>query len=333
MTDAADGLSWTGLPAEDLALYQRLLAQGADAANAAPPQQVDRLVEAGFLSEGEPVAPGTALRTALHAQFAHAHRRLAELETASEGINRMVAELAASPGALVAHGMELVSGAEQIRRRADDLVDSARDEILVLNSPPYAQPEVEPEEDDPDGPPTAGGTKAGMAVARGVNVRNVFAKSGLDAPRRMAAITELAEWGMGVRVHPSVPTKMMIIDRTTVLMPPSAAADPLEHALVIRDGLLMNALLPLFEMLWETAVPLGAVPASGASDAGDAPPTVDERVLIALLASGLKDEAIARQLDVHVHTARRRINAVIDRLDATTRFQAGLQAARRGWLD
>ncbi|MFE6735621.1 hypothetical protein [Microbacterium sp. NPDC057650] len=104
---------------------------------------------------------------------------------------------------------------------------------------------------------------------------------------------------------------------------------PLEQALIVHDGLLMNALLPFFEMMWDSAVPLSAETA----DAGDAPPTADERVLIALLASGLKDEAIARQLDVHVHTARRRISAVIERLDATTRFQAGLQAARRGWLD
>lgn len=331
MTDAVDGLSWTGLATEDLALYHRLLAEE-DAAAAAPADQVTRLSDAGFFSHGQAVAPGTALRTALHAQIAQAHLRLAELETASEGIDRIVAEFAASPGALTAQGFELIAGAEQIRRRADDLVDSARTEILVLNAPPYAQPEVEPEEDDPDGPPTAAGTRAGMAVARGVNVRNVFAKAGLDAPGRLAAVTELAEAGMGVRMHPSVPTKMMLIDRTTVLMPPSAAADPLSHALVVHDGLLMNALLPLFEMLWETAVPLGAV-ASTSSDARNAPPTDDERVLIALLASGLKDEAIARQLDVHVHTARRRITALIDRLDATTRFQAGLQAARRGWLD
>jgi len=54
---------------------------------------------------------------------------------------------------------------------------------------------------------------------------------------------------------------------------------------------------------------------------------------LALLASGLKDEAIARQLDVHVHTARRRITGLLERLDATTRFQAGMQASRRGWLE
>jgi DNA-binding NarL/FixJ family response regulator len=82
-------------------------------------------------------------------------------------------------------------------------------------------------------------------------------------------------------------------------------------------------------------VPLSAVAAheSGADEAASDLPTDDERALIAMLASGLKDEAIARQLDVHVATVRRRITALVERLDATTRFQAGLQAARRGWLD
>lgn len=59
---------------------------------------------------------------------------------------------------------------------------------------------------------------------------------------------------------------------------------------------------------------------------------MEERALLGLLASGLKDEAIARQLGVHVHTARRRITALLARLGAGTRFQAGVQAGRRGWL-
>ncbi|WP_236246648.1 helix-turn-helix domain-containing protein [Streptomyces sp. CC210A] len=51
-----------------------------------------------------------------------------------------------------------------------------------------------------------------------------------------------------------------------------------------------------------------------------------------LLAAGLKDEAIARRLGVHVHTARRRITRLLDALDARTRFQAGARATARGWL-
>jgi DNA-binding NarL/FixJ family response regulator len=41
---------------------------------------------------------------------------------------------------------------------------------------------------------------------------------------------------------------------------------------------------------------------------------------------------IARQLRLSRRTVTRRIAALLDRLGATTRFQAGVQAATRGWL-
>jgi len=58
----------------------------------------------------------------------------------------------------------------------------------------------------------------------------------------------------------------------------------------------------------------------------------DERRLLTLLASGMKDEAIAHHLGWSYRTTRRRIADVLSKLRAETRFQAGLHAARRGWL-
>ncbi|MGW8488096.1 helix-turn-helix domain-containing protein [Streptomyces sp. NPDC055886] len=57
--------------------------------------------------------------------------------------------------------------------------------------------------------------------------------------------------------------------------------------------------------------------------------TDNERELLTMLASGLKGEAMARRLDVHVHTVRRRITRLMQVLNAETRFQAGAQAALR----
>nr|WP_284716815.1 LuxR C-terminal-related transcriptional regulator [Streptomyces sp. G1] len=55
-------------------------------------------------------------------------------------------------------------------------------------------------------------------------------------------------------------------------------------------------------------------------------------MLLALLVSGLKDEAIARQLGWSVRTMRRRMSRLHDQLGAANRFQAGAVAARRGWI-
>jgi adenosylmethionine-8-amino-7-oxononanoate aminotransferase len=51
-----------------------------------------------------------------------------------------------------------------------------------------------------------------------------------------------------------------------------------------------------------------------------------------LLDTGLTDEAAARQLGVSVRTVRRQMAALMGKLGASSRFQAGHKAAERGWL-
>lgn len=70
-------------------------------------------------------------------------------------------------------------------------------------------------------------------------------------------------------------------------------------------------------------------------DAGGPPPgelTDDDRNILALPVTGAKDEIIARELDIGVRTLRRRMSHLLQVLDADTRFQAGIQATRRGWV-
>ncbi|MFB9905587.1 helix-turn-helix transcriptional regulator [Allokutzneria oryzae] len=96
-------------------------------------------------------------------------------------------------------------------------------------------------------------------------------------------------------------------------------------ALVIRPSSLLTALSNVFETLWKVAVP--------ASAAGPGPVVDDrERQVLTLMASGATDDAIARRLGLSRRTVVRRMAELLRRLGATTRFQAGVQAARRGWL-
>ena len=50
------------------------------------------------------------------------------------------------------------------------------------------------------------------------------------------------------------------------------------------------------------------------------------------LAAGAKDEQIARTMGLSLRTIRRRIADLMIELGADTRFQAGAEAVRRGWL-
>ncbi|MEV0646708.1 hypothetical protein AB0I28_15735 [Phytomonospora sp. NPDC050363] len=327
---------WIGLDDGEAALYRAMLRAGgpprpdalaAELDRTLPDVRADadRLAAMGFLTDHGPVAPSVALRAVLHRRLAGLHEQRAELEAAAAHVDHLAADfLAAEPGALPVDGVELVVGQVEVARRASELVATVRDELLVLDAPPYAQlamPDLMAAPCEPFS--SAANSDVGQAIARGVQIRRVMDQEALDLPGRMASISELVELGLAVRVHRAVPTKLMIADRRTALLPPSPSADPSTQAIVVNDGLLLNALIPLFEALWDAAMPLG-----GEVDA----PSEADRALLALLAGGLKDEAIARQLDVHVHTARRRISALLARLGVTTRFQAGMQAARRGWL-
>ncbi|SCD54243.1 regulatory protein, luxR family, partial [Streptomyces sp. di50b] len=60
--------------------------------------------------------------------------------------------------------------------------------------------------------------------------------------------------------------------------------------------------------------------------------TPQEHKLLQLLATGLTDEAVARTLGIGVRTERRMTAELMERLGASSRFEAGVQAARRQWI-
>ena len=62
-------------------------------------------------------------------------------------------------------------------------------------------------------------------------------------------------------------------------------------------------------------------------------PTDDELALLRLLSKGLTDEVIAQKLGLTGRTLRRRLRSAMDKLEASSRFEAGFKLAQSGWLD
>ncbi|HWG04586.1 MAG TPA: helix-turn-helix transcriptional regulator [Beijerinckiaceae bacterium] len=60
--------------------------------------------------------------------------------------------------------------------------------------------------------------------------------------------------------------------------------------------------------------------------------TAREAEVLALLAEGASNKAIARRLDISVHTAKFHVAALLDKLDAMSRTDAVVQAARLGLI-
>jgi DNA-binding CsgD family transcriptional regulator len=141
-----------------------------------------------------------------------------------------------------------------------------------------------------------------------------------DAPQALAARLAVGEQ---IRVLPDLPSRLLVIgDSHAVLPEPLGYADvPLS---IIRQRGVVEAMTQWFELLWERAV----VPPL---DAATRP--LDLRgFLLQQLAAGAHDEQIARVLGLSLRTVRRRVADLMSELGADSRFQAGVEAARRGWL-
>ncbi|WP_188195291.1 helix-turn-helix transcriptional regulator [Nonomuraea sp. SYSU D8015] len=305
-----------GLPPEAEALYEALVERspatpgelGHEAATAAT------LEDLGLITRlpGDPpryaaISPQLGLDALIHA-------RTRELAGARHRIARLAARFhrpAPEPGA--AGPVEVVTGRDAVLRRFELLQRGARRQVRVFDAPPYA---------------ADGNVTELELLTWGVEYRVLYDRRAMEAPGTLAAIAGYVAAGEQARVG-DVPLKLVLSDRPEAILPARHDGHVGESALVVRDPALLGALSVLFETEWERAVPLHVrrgrlAAAPGAADA--------RRDLLPLLAAGLTDAAIAAHLGWSDRTVRRHVRAMMARLDAQTRFQAGYQAAARGWL-
>ncbi len=163
-------------------------------------------------------------------------------------------------------------------------------------------------------------------LARGGSMRTIFTEAVQYDPLAWAFTTRPVDEGGSVRLSPTLPLQLLIIDRTIAV----AQVDPLDSdagALFISEPGVVSALVDLFEVYWMHSTEVGAPPAN---DVGSLTP--QQRAVLGLLELGHKDESIARHLGVSLRTASRIIADTLEVLGAESRFQAGVLAAKRGWL-
>ncbi|MFI0722050.1 LuxR C-terminal-related transcriptional regulator [Streptomyces sp. NPDC021224] len=254
--------------------------------------------------------PGEALDEALIArdrELAAARRRVAEL-TARAARPPTVTD----PLDLV----EIAHGPEAVTRWHDRLQRGARKEIRAFDSPPYindhhANP-LELEQ-----------------LRRGIRYRAIYDRRALGLPGGVAFLDDFTAAGEIARVVDDVPIKLVLSDEPLAMLPLREAAAR-GAWLIVHGSVLYDGLSALFETYWERALPLRF--ASGRGDGPRDGPSLLDRALLTLLTAGHTEDAIAEHLGWHKQTVRRHLTDLMRRLDATSRFQAGYQAVRRGWL-
>jgi DNA-binding NarL/FixJ family response regulator len=192
----------------------------------------------------------------------------------------------------------VIRGQEAIAQRFYQAQQSAQTEVVVLDRPPSVVVPIEPRR------------------AYGVTYRTIYDLAALGSPAELAAARST---GASCRMLRGVPLKLVVADRRTGLLQTDS------EVVELGPSSLLDALLRLFELLWQQATPL-------TPESGDGPLSVEDQQLLSLAAAGLTDQAIARRLGVAQRTVERRMQRILRALDATTRFQAGLRAGRRGLL-
>lgn len=285
---------------------------------------LDRLVDLDLLrpSRDSPgalraVSPDLGLELLLRRQEEDLARRQAELARSKAAAVRVVSEFADLRPNTEVDGAERLVGMDAIQSRLEELAHGlAREFTAILPGAALSEASLE-----------ASRPLDRRALGRGIEMRSVYQDSARNDPATLAYARWLTEEGGQVRTSPLLPPRLLIFDAKVAVVPIDPANSRL-GALCTRAPGIVASLLTLFEQTWDSAVPLGADrPRPTASK-----PTAGELELLKLLASGMTDEAAGKRLGVSLRTIRRQMSALMERLHASSRFEAGLKAAQQGWL-
>jgi hypothetical protein len=141
-----------------------------------------------------------------------------------------------------------------------------------------------------------------------------------------AVVRERSAVGEHVRVLAHVPWRIAVLGDAAAMLPQDLAV-PRGPVLVVRQQAVVKVFRQLFETMWDKAMAVPGLDGRRGDGGAD-----DRQLLLDQLAGGAKDEQIARALGLGLRTVRRRVAELLDELGAESRFQAGAEAVRRGWL-
>jgi DNA-binding CsgD family transcriptional regulator len=164
-----------------------------------------------------------------------------------------------------------------------------------------------------------------VVLERGVALRHVWESRVQESQFAVAHAQWLVLHGGQVRMAPTLPLTMAVVDREVALVPVGTPGHR-QGIVQIRGTSIVTALVSLFERIWTTS--LDSESSSGTDDL-----TKTERELLRMLGEGFTDQRAANSLRVSLRTVRRLTSGLQERLGARSRFQAGAYAARRGWLN
>jgi hypothetical protein len=159
-------------------------------------------------------------------------------------------------------------------------------------------------------------------LERDIRVRTMYQHTARSDLATRSYVREMTELGAEIRTAEELIGRILIYDREIAFLPQHSGPGRRPGAAVIREPTLVAFLCSVFEFMWDRAHPF--VVDTGKAPAGD---NEVKRAILRLMINGYKDEMVARRLGMAVRTCRRHIAEITKELEATSRFQAGYNAA------
>lgn len=265
------------------------------------------------------IDPDVALVRLLQCERDRLENRLAETSRAQATLETLAGPFlraGAAPRSEVE--VEIVSDADRIRQELAGLGDAVRTSVHSLHTGSVRREDMAGELE-----------RDRRWTARGVRVRAVYSRRISSVPDMAQHLKERVALGVEVRLSPVVPMNMVLADENFALLP-TDAHDPDSAAILARGPGLVRSYLALYEYCWHAATRYGdeEKPEHGGDGLSE-----QQRAALRMLASGIKDEQIAKNLGVSLRTVSRLLSEVMQELGAASRFEAGVKAARLGLLD
>ncbi|WP_158681127.1 helix-turn-helix transcriptional regulator [Streptomyces viridochromogenes] len=250
----------------------------------------------------------------------------------TQSLQKQVSALASCmwPPLHQASELEIVKDADRIAEIQDSIVELPAEEIMLLR-PAFGSPDEMNRDLE----------RFQSARTRGITVRCI--QQQLHTSLRFRSyFRQLTSLGCQVRTSPLIPFQATVVDGTLSFISTDVDGSP-EKMLLVTNSHLVGCMRRVFEFCWDAASDSAAQPklgirGSGHPEADVSRPRVpdlapDQLTVLRLWASGRPDTAIARELQVSPRTLRRTTATLMRRLGVSTRFEAGMVAARSGLLN
>jgi DNA-binding CsgD family transcriptional regulator/sugar-specific transcriptional regulator TrmB len=214
-------------------------------------------------------------------------------------------------------GTEVITNLQEVRLALNNASDNCR--IEVLASQPGGGSRV------PDAMQEALARDEAL-LGRGVRMRTLYHHTARFNGPSQAYVEAASRLGGQYRTAHELFGRIIVFDRELAFIP---THDGTWGAVAIREPSTVAYLCEIFEHTWVHARPF-----TDAADEGLGVVAQElDKTILELLAAGQKDETIARKLGMSLRTARRHIADIMQRLNAESRFQAGVAAVRSGLMD